>query len=149
MTEPGQEQDRGREPRGLREQVIANCRPRPAIPAVAALFLTVLLPAMSAVTAPDGALSWQLWMIPAGVVLSCALAIAAGFCSLAPQAIWLVGAAWALGLIERAGLPAWHAAIVYLGMAAAVAMIGFQIWRVRTRRFVATWIDEDPDRAED
>ena len=133
----------GREPHGWFEHVAANCRPQPAIPAVLAFFLLVLLPMMSASSVADGISTWQLWLITAGVVVSCGLAIAAGFCSLAPPVIWVVFAAWGLSLAGRAGLPVFHTAVIYLGMAVAAVVILIQLWRVRTRRFVPTVIDAE------
>ncbi len=135
----------GRTPRGPIEQAFANCRPRPAIPAIAALFLTVLLPVMSAVPTPGEAATWQLVLVPVGTVLSCVLAVSAGFCSLAPPALWLLGAGWALSLIGRAGLPDWQAGIVYACMAVAGAMIVVQLWRICTGRFIPTVTDGRPD----
>ena len=133
----------GREPHGWFEHVVANCRPQPAIPAVLVFFLLVLLPMMSASPVVDDLSTWRLWLIPAGVVVSCGLAIAAGFCSLAPPIIWIVFAAWGLSLAGRAGLPVFHTTVFYLGMAVAAVMILIQIWRIRTRRFVPTVIDAD------
>jgi hypothetical protein len=125
----------GRLPQTLKEQVLANCRPQPAIPAVLVLLLMVLLPAMSART---GVSEWQLWLIPAGVLASAGLAIAAGFCSLAPQFIWVVLSWWGLALVGQTGLPGWCSAAIYFGMMAVSAMFFIQIWRVVTGRFVPT-----------
>jgi hypothetical protein len=145
VTEATDQAPAGRAPRGLREQVLANCRPRPAIPALVTLFLAVLLPAMSAVP-PGNAGTLLLTLVPVGTVLSCALAVGAGFCSLAPPALWLVGAGWALSLIGRAGLPGWQTGIVYACTVVAVSMIFVQLWRMRTGRFVPTIADGEPDR---
>ncbi len=125
----------GRPPQTLTEQVLANSRPQPAIPALLALMLMVLLPALSAKT---GISAWQIWLIPAGVMVSAGLAIAAGFCSLAPQLIWVALSLWGLTLIDKADLPAWHNMIFYFGLAAVSAMFFVQIWRIVTGRFVPT-----------
>ena len=138
----------GRSPQTVLEQVLANCRPQPAIPAVLALLLMVLLPAMLAPSDPDQIGAWLLWLIPAGIAVSCGLAIAAGFCSLAPQAIWMVLAVWALSLIGRAGFPEIHSITVYAGMVAVFIMFAVQVWRIATRRFVPTMrdhLDNSPD----
>jgi hypothetical protein len=132
-----------REPRGWQEHVVANCRPQPAIPAVLAFFVLVLIPLMPAAAPAAEISTWQLWLIPAGLAISCGLAIAAGFCSVAPPLIWIVFATWGLSLAERAGLPVVHMAIIYLGIAVAVIMVFVQIWRIRTRRFVPTVVDAE------
>jgi len=145
VTESPEQAPAGRAPRGLREQVLANCRPRPAIPALVTLLLAVLLPAMSALPAGNAG-GLLIALLPVGTVLSCALAVGAGFCSLAPPALWLVGAGWALSLIGRAGLPGWQTGIVYACMVVAVTMIFVQLWRIRTGRFVPTIADGEPER---
>lgn len=143
MTNDQTERQIGREPRGWVEHVVANSRPQPAIPAVLAFFLLVLIPLMPA-AAPGAALStWQLWLIPIGSVVSCGLAIAAGLCSLAPPLIWIVFAGWALSLIQRADVPGIHSAILYAGIAAAVCTLFIQLWRIRTRGFVPTVVDAE------
>ena len=144
MTANDQPEDiTGREPRGWQEHVVANSRPQPAIPAVLTFFLLVLVPLMPAAAPAAEISTWQLWLIPAGVAISCGLAIAAGFCSVAPPLIWIVFAAWGLSLAERAGLPTLHTAIIYLGIVVATAMVFVQIWRIRTRRFVPTVVDTE------
>ena len=136
---PGEES--GRPPATLAEHVVSNCRPQPAIPAVLVLFLMVLMPAMTLqASAAQG--GWMVWVIAAGVVISCALAIAAGFCSFAPQALWIALALWAMQLFGRAGLPQALQQLLVTGIAVATLMIAVQAWRVATGRFVPTVVDE-------
>lgn len=142
MTTDQTEENTGREPHSWQEHVIANCRPQPAIPAVLAFFVLVLIPLMPAAQPGAEISAWQLWLIPIGVVVSCGLAIAAGFCSVAPPLIWMILAPWGLSLAERASLPTIHTTVMLVGMAAAVLMILVQIWRIRTRRFVPTVVEE-------
>jgi hypothetical protein len=125
----------GRPSQTLTEQVLANSRPQPAIPAVLVMLMMVLLPAMAA---RSGISEWQLWLIPAGVLASAGLAIAAGFCSLAPQLIWVVLSWWGLVLIGRTDLPGWCSAVIYFGILAVSAMFFIQIWRIVSGRFVPT-----------
>lgn len=125
----------GRPPQTLTEQILANTRPQPAIPAVLALMLMVLLPAMSA---GAGVSAWHVWLLPVGVLVSAGLAVAAGFCSLAPQLIWLLLSLWGLTLVGRTELPVWHETIFYLAAIAVSAMFFIQLWRIITRRFVPT-----------
>ena len=124
-----------RSPQTTAEHITANCRPQPAIPAVLAIFLLVLMPALSA---SNGLSDWHLWLVPAGLVISCGLAIAAGFCSLAPHVIWVFLALWANTLLLRAGFPGFHTGLLYLALAITVIMFIVQLWRIRTRRFVPT-----------
>jgi len=124
-----------RPPQTTAENITANCRPQPAIPAVLAIFLLVLMPALSA---SNGLSDWHLWLVPVGLVLSCGLAIAAGFCSLAPHVIWVVLALWANTLLLRAGFPGFYTGLLYLGIAITAIMFIVQLWRIRTRRFVPT-----------
>jgi len=124
-----------RPPQTTAEHITANCRPQPAIPAVLAIFLLVLLPALSA---SGGISDWHLWLVPVGLVVSCGLAIAAGFCSLAPHAIWAVLALWANTLLPRAGFPGIHTGLLYLCLAVTAVMFVVQLWRIKTRRFVPT-----------
>lgn len=126
----------GRPPRGAVESIVANCRPQPAIPAVLVFFLAVLLPMATA--GGEAAPGWHDWLIPVGIVASCGLAMAAGFCSFFPQAVWLVLAGWAYRIAEAAGLPAYNRYLLAAGMLSAVVMLVVQAWRVQTRRFVPT-----------
>ena len=121
-----------RAPQGLVETALANCRPQPAIPAV----LVLLLTGMFALLAGGSGLVSLL--VPLGIVASCGLAIAAGFCSLFPQLAWIALAFWVMGSIERAGLPVFNRYLLLAGMLAAAVMLGVQAWRIATRRFVPT-----------
>jgi len=112
---------------------MAHCRPQPAIPAVLVLLLTFML--ATAVGRDAAAGGWLPWLIPLGVVGSAALAVAAGFCSLFPQFVWLVLIAAAL---PRLSVPAFTPYVVYVAMFAVVCMVGIQLWRIVTRRFVPT-----------
>ncbi len=128
-----------RAPQTAFETLIANCRPQPAIPAVLVMMLT-LVGAGSAV----GAEAWTGWLIGAGILASCGLGIAAGFCSLAPPLAWL-GLAWVgRGLLAAAAGAPYTRYVLMLCGVASVAMIAVQIWRIRTGRFVPT-IEEAPD----
>lgn len=129
----------GRRPATLVERVVSNCRPAPAIPAVLAFFLLVLVPIMSAQSALSG---WLIWVVAAGIVISCGLAIAAGFCSFAPQAIWIALALWGMQLVERVAAPDALSQLLMAGIAAAGLTIILQAWRVATCRFVPTIVDE-------
>lgn len=146
MTDPvpGTEQENdeaGHAPRNMREMLVANLRPQPAFPAVVVFFLCVLLPAM--MHQPGAATgSIVLFIVPAGIVLSCGLAVAAGFCSLFPQLVWFGLAVWGLKVIREHGLPSYNEIILFTGMAAAVAMFVYQLWRVRSGQFVPTISDE-------
>jgi hypothetical protein len=125
--------------RNTREAIAANCRPQPAIPLVLVFMITLL----GAASARDGGVLAG-WLIGAGILASCGLGIAAGFCSFAPPAAWL-----ALALLGRetfraaAGAPYTEYAL-WLGAIASIAMLGVQAWRVRTGRFVPT-IEAAPD----
>ena len=77
-------------------------------------------------------------MLPAGIVVSCGLAVAAGFCSLFPQIAWLALALVSLPALERAQVPGYVSLLMVAGMLAAVVMLFVQLWRVRTARFVPT-----------
>lgn len=143
------ETDAGRPPHTLGEHVTANCRPQPAIPAVIVMLPAALLPLLMLGAPGNAAAGWLLWLIGAAFLGSAALAIAAGFCSLAPQLIWLMLALWARSLIERAGAPDILLYTLYLCAAAVIAMIGVQLWRIATRRFVPTVRDTVRDAEAD
>ncbi len=128
----------GRPPQSLTEHVVANLRPQPAIPAVLAMFAMVLLPAMLAQPQTGGPGAVLIGIVTAGVIASCGLAVAAGFCSLVPHLIWLALCPWALSLLSRGGLPGWVAGLVYAGAVAVLVMFVVQLWRIRTGRFVPT-----------
>lgn len=126
----------GRPPEGLVETVLANCRPQPAIPALVAIFLTVIIAVFT--YAPGTERSILALLIPTGIVVSCGLAIAAGFCSFFPPLSWLLVAWWALKFTASGPLPAYNRWVLYAAMAAAAAMLVVQGWRVVTGRFVPT-----------
>ena len=131
----------GRLPRGLIEKVVANTRLWPAAPAVLVLILAFMTVPMSG--EPVAAeLTFRSLAIAAGLVISGGLAIAAGFCSLAPPILWIVGT---LVMAASGQLAPWHSGLILLGTAVAAAMTGFQLWRIYTRRFVPTVIDSDDD----
>lgn len=120
-----------RAPRDLREAIIANCRPQPAIPALLVLVLTLMFAASSAA-------SWAAWAVAAGIVVSCGLAIAAGFCSFFPPLAWLAVAWLGADVLERLPSPVFARVALFAGTVAAVAMLGLQAWRVKTGQFVPT-----------
>lgn len=143
----------GRPPSTLVEIITANCRPQPAIPALLVLLLSALFQMMAGAPAPDavasgaaaaaGPSALAAWGITLGLLASCGLAVAAGFCSFFPMVAWI-----ALGLFlfgTRMAVLPWHTrAALYLGIAVAALMILVQLWRVRTKRFVPT-IEDRPE----
>lgn len=142
----------GRPPANLRETLTANSRPQPAIPAVIVFLLTIMTPIFSlepGVT-PDHANASLVWLlVPLGILSSCALAIAAGFCSVFPQAFWIVLAAWALKFTEPGGpLPPYNRWVFMIGMLACAAMFVAQVYRIRNGQFVPTIIDPPQDEAD-
>lgn len=131
----------GRPPHGPVEKIVANTRLWPAAPAVLVLLLAFMaVPMTGEAVAAD--VTVRSLAIAAGLIISCGLAIAAGFCSVAPPIVWIIGA---LAMAASDQLAPWHSGLIYLGMTFAVAMIGFQLWRVYTGRFVPTVIDSDDD----
>lgn len=126
-----------RAPRTPLEILTANCRPQPAIPAILVLLLCGLF-AGSAVKA--GGASFAAWALTAGLLVSCGLAVAAGFCSLFPTLAW-IGLAWLLFNSSMAVLAVHSRVALGAGMLAAAAMTLVQVWRVRTGRFVPTISD--------
>jgi len=124
-----------RPPASATEAVLANCRPQPAIPAVLVIMLCVLLPLIGSAPAASG---WKPLLIAAGTVLSCGLAVAAGFCSLFPPAVWVALALWAWSMPAFTNLPAYNTGALLLGLVCAVTMEGVQFWRIRTGRFSPT-----------
>jgi len=113
-----------------------HVRPKPAIPAVAVMFVAVLMPLMSTASAGKPLGGFVLMFVVAGLLGSAALAIGAGFCTFSVQVIWLLLAVWVYSLLQRVGAPA---ALYYLLVACAVAvaiMIPVQAWRVKTGAFV-------------
>jgi hypothetical protein len=126
-----------RPPRTALEVLTANSRPQPAIPAVLVLLLCGLF-AGYAVQA--GSASVAAWALTAGLLVSCGLAVAAGFCSVFPTLVWIALAALLFGK-SIALLPLHSRVAVGAGMLAAAAMTLVQVWRVRTGRFVPTISD--------
>ncbi|RMF96126.1 MAG: hypothetical protein D6727_09075 [Gammaproteobacteria bacterium] len=121
---------------------MANARPQPAIPSLL-VFLLTLMSALSAAapgSVPDPTELSAAWLlVPLGFALSCGLAIAAGFCSVFPQLAWIALGAWALRFVAPAGpLPAYNRWVLGAGLVVCVLMLGLQIWRVATGRFVPT-----------
>lgn len=134
----------GRPPRTAWERVTANARPQPAIPAVFVLLIAVLMPLMSVdPQAPAGFVigGWRSILAAVGIVAGAGLAIAAGFCSVFPQLAFIAFAAWLLDFTRDGPLAAWHAGLLWAGIAAAGAMFVFQLYRVATGRFVPTLTD--------
>lgn len=129
--------DQVRAPEGWFETVTANCRPQPAIPAVIVLFLTIVFPVMSYDPGLETR-SMLVLLIPVGIVASCGLAVAAGFCSFFPHAAWTLVAAWALKFTESGPLPAYNSWVLKAGMLVCAVMAVVQLWRVRTGRFTPT-----------
>jgi len=136
-TQARESQEDGRPPKNWQETVIANSRPQPAIPAILVFFLAVLMPTMFMAGADPQPL-WQTVLVAFGIAGSCGLAIAAGFCSVAPQAIWFAVALWALNLDGTARIAPINEALLMIGMVAVIVMIGVQVWRVRNGQFVPT-----------
>ena len=134
-----------RAPATRAEHVLTNCRPQPAIPAVLAMLLLVLLPLMQVAGSEADAGTVRIWLVAAGLVSSAGLAFAAGLCSFAPQIIWLLLAAWAHSLLGRAEMPVPLFWLLYLAIACVAAGIIAQLWRVLTGRFVPTIRLADPD----
>jgi len=132
-----------RAPENFGEMLTANLRPQPAIPAMIVLLFTIIIPVLSHEPGAAAGGSVLSLLIPAGIVASCGLAIAAGFCSLFPQAAWILVAWWALKFTENGPLPAYNRYVLIAGMIAAGAMIVAQIWRVRTGKFTPTIRVED------
>lgn len=126
-----------REPVGLIESLTYNSRPQPAIPAMIVLLITIVLPVMSYDPAATET-SWTQWLIPFGLLASCGLAIAAGFCSFFPHIAWMLVAAWAMKFTAGGPLPAYNRYVLIAGMVAAAIMLAVQVWRVGTGRFTPT-----------
>jgi hypothetical protein len=120
-------------------KLLAHCRPQPAIPALLLLMVTLLvaLPAAGATT-PGAAIAWG---VPLGLLVSAALALAAGFCSFFPPVAWLAIAWLAAGSLRAIAAP-WIEPALWFGSAIAAAALALQAWRVATRRFVPT-IEKD------
>jgi len=122
------------------ETLLAHFKPQPAIPALFVLLLSILIPVMSAGPGPaagDGG-SIFLLLIPVGIVVSCGLAIAAGFCSLFPTLAWIALAVWAIRFTQSGPLPDYNRLVLLAGIIAAVVMFFVQVWRAKTGRFEPT-----------
>ena len=126
-----------RAPRTALEILTANSRPQPAIPAVLVLLLCGLF---TGYAVQAGSASVAAWALTSGLLISCGLAVAAGFCSVFPTLAW--SALAALLFSKSVALLAPHSRIALgAGMLAAAAMTLVQVWRVRTGRFVPTISD--------
>jgi len=130
-----------RAPRTPLEIITANSRPQPAIPAVLVLLICGLF-AGAAVQAGSG--SFAAWGLTIGLLASCGLAIAAGFCSVFPTLVW-IGLAGLLFRSSFAVLALHSRAALVAGVVAAAVMTVVQIWRVKTGRFAPTIADEPAD----
>ena len=123
-----------RPPRTALEVFTANSRPQPAIPAVLVLLLCGLF---AGYAVQSGNSSGAAWALTAGLLVSCGLAVAAGFCSVFPTLAWIALAA--LLFNRSVALLAPHSRVALgAGMLVAAAMTLVQVWRVRTGRFVPT-----------
>jgi hypothetical protein len=131
------------------ETLTANSRPQPAIPALLVLLLAIIIPVLSLDPGEirdhsNASLVWLL--LPLAIVSSCGLAIAAGFCSVFPQLVWIAVASWALKFTVPGGpLPAYNRYAFLIGILACAAMFVYQLHRVRSGQFVPTIVDEDPE----
>ncbi|MEZ5565947.1 MAG: hypothetical protein R3F24_10705 [Gammaproteobacteria bacterium] len=143
-----------RAPANLLETVTANFRPQPAIPALLLLLLCglyfrmatapVIIPVVDPASgsAAPGLSVFGAWGITVGLLISCALAVAAGFCSLFPMFAWIALSLLLFG--TRASMLPTHGWLaLYTGIVVAAAMVAVQLWRIRTGRFVPT-ISDDP-----
>jgi hypothetical protein len=128
-----------RAPETLQEKLLANFRPQPAIPAVLVCMLAYTFAIVSgAQGVAAGGISFTSVLVAVGVAASCGLAIAAGFCSLFPQVVWLLLAVWGLRLTAAGTLHWINRYVLLSGIVAVVVMFFVQVWRVRTGRFVPT-----------
>ncbi|MDH3582026.1 MAG: hypothetical protein OEM91_15555 [Hyphomicrobiales bacterium] len=139
--------DATRPPADWQEALIANFRPQPAIPAalICMLAFSFAVLTQEPQVAADG-FGAKAILITLGIVASCGLAIAAGFCSLFPQLIWFLLALWGLRLTAAGALAAYNFYVLLVGMCAVVAMFLVQLWRVRTGRFVPSIRLDDDQR---
>ena len=87
-----------------------------------------------------GGASFAAWGLTAGLLVSCGLAVAAGFCSVFPTLAW-IGLAGLLFRSSVTALAAHSRLALGAGMVAAAVMTVVQVWRVRTGRFVPTISD--------
>ena len=91
-----------------------------------------------------GGASFAAWALTAGLLASCGLAVAAGFCSVFPTLVW-IGLAWLLFGAAASELAMHTRVALGAGTVAAVAMTVAQVWRVRTGRFVPTITEDEPE----
>jgi hypothetical protein len=127
--------------------VAAHLRPQPAIPAAVVLMLCILFAASATGTGAGGASPLALGLIATGILVSCGLAVAAGFCSFFPPLAWMALALLCLSS-TRAWVSPWPVrAALLTGVVASVAMLAIQAWRVRTGRFVPTIGEDDQPSA--
>ena len=118
------------------ESLSANFRPQPAIPSALVFFFLVLLPIMGQVAGNLSA--GRAILVAIGIACSSGLAVAAGFCSLFPQLLWLLLASWLVSDARFAMLPLFDQVLLIAGFLATSTMFVVQIWRIRTGRFVPT-----------
>jgi len=116
-------------------QLLAHCRPQPAIPALLVLTLTLMIALPAAGQPQPSAL--VAWGVPLGLVASAGLALAAGFCSFAPPVAWLALAWFASGSLRTIAAAGIEPALL-VGTTVAIVALAIQAWRVGTRRFVPT-----------
>mgnify|MGYP000362439239 CR=1 FL=1 len=129
-----------RAPQTLGESLLAHFKPQPAIPAMFVFVLSIFIPVILAgpeFATGDGG-SIFLLLIPVGIVVSCGLAIAAGFCSLFPTLVWIALAGWAIRFTQSGQLPGYNRLVLLAGIIAAVVMFFVQVWRAKTGRFRPT-----------
>ena len=102
--------------------------------------LFVLLPLLS--TGPQGGSAesgpWLTLAMAAGIIGSCALAVAAGFCSVFPQAVWFALSTWCLQLPGTSTAPGYVRVLLLLGLVVVTGMAAYQLWRIYTGRFSPT-----------
>ena len=133
-----------RSPRTPLEIITANSRPQPAIPAVLVLLVCGLF---TGAAVQSGSASFAAWALTAGLLASCGLAVAAGFCSVFPTLAW-IALSWLLFGLKAGALPVHTQVALGIGVAAAAAMTLVQVWRIRTGRFVPTIADDPPETQE-
>jgi membrane protein implicated in regulation of membrane protease activity len=104
--------------------------------------LCILFAASASGPDAEAASSLAHWLIAAGILVSCGLAIAAGFCSFFPPLAWMALALLCLNSTRAWASPLPVRVAFLAGVFASVVMLAIQAWRVRTGRFVPT-IGED------
>ena len=113
-----------RPPRTALEILTANSRPQPAIPAVLVLLLCGLF---AGYATQAGSSSVAAWALTAGLLLSCGLAVAAGFCSVFPTLAWIGLAALLFG--THRGINSRPRQVAPIGWFAGQIIRGWQIIR--------------------